>query len=184
MKFTLTKFVLIGTFVGVVVAGVAGMEIMRFQQRNIEPQNIQQQTIDQGKLSAARDLTGIWTGTIEMSHAHPGEDPYCAYSGNLVLDLNQHGNTLAGTWLQTGIKVTHAKMTAGGPTPCGGGDQKVPINIKNGQVSGSSYSFIRGTGGFHISGSFTTDLLSGQFDEQIDGQTVGKGSFKLTRQKQ
>jgi hypothetical protein len=181
MKFTLTKFVVVGTFVGVVVAGIAGVEFWRFQERNMEPQNIQQRAIEQKQLSPARDLTGIWKGEIDDSEAHPGEAPYCSHSATLTLNLTQNGNTLNGNCIVTNSKVTHAKMTAAGPLPCGGSDQKAPEGINNGQVNASSFGF--DVFGVHVTGSFTADLMSGQ-DEFKDSQTIGTSSFKLTRQAQ
>lgn len=172
------RFVLIGTFIAAGI-GAIGVGFWRIQMRNVELKNIEQRTIEQRQLEPARDLTSIWSGYYEWGKYHAGEGAYCHYEGTLTLDLKQNGNTFAGTWLRNITKTTGLPGL-----DCSINGPSAPINIANGSINASSFQFMLGT--TQVSGSITTDLMSGQYEQQEagGGQTTFKGSFKLTRQEE
>lgn len=122
-------------------------------------------------ITAARDLTGTWTGTAEWSD-NVG-NPACSYFGDITFNFQQNDNTLAGTW-QANINdvVQHLDVpcAAQGPTP---------VNNLQGTVSSSSVYFTSGDPELVFDGTFTTDLLDGSFEScpgQCPGGTVDRKS--------
>lgn len=130
-----------------------------------------QKLIENKQISAARNLTGTWTGSVSGSN-HIGAHA-CTYSGTLKLVLEQSGNNLNGNW--------EANITdSQGDSTCLPTYQNVEIS--EGTISSSAFQFMAGS--VKVNGSFTTDLMNGngQGPTQDEGGTNSTYSFRLMRQ--
>ena len=110
-------------------------------------------------LSPARNLTGRWEGSATFTQDCQQLNTVCTYSKsanppNVILQLNQNGNTVTGTW-------TWGKggVTAQPADKCDVGSN-VTSPISNGTVSSSRFTF-DDVGGNHWSLNLTSDQLQG-----------------------
>lgn len=133
--------------------------------------------VESYQISAARNLTGTWQGSITVEHAHPGEPSYCTYSGTLTLVLAQTENTLRGTW-QVNVEKVDSKQTASRSLNCVKAGPSSVINISDGIVSSSAFTFKLNT--ITVDASFTNDLINGNY-RYTDRDTVGTSNFRLVR---
>ncbi len=128
-------------------------------------------------ISPARDLTGRWEGNIKWRD-NVG-NPACSYKGTIVLNFQQTGNNLAGTWQATITDFTQYLSVPCNPTG------PTPVNNLQGTVSSSTFEFTTGLPEITFDGSFTSDLMRANFEScpgQCPGGTVGViGDFSATR---
>jgi hypothetical protein len=153
---------------------ISGIVIFQIKgDSNFQPKNDQSKQKISSKLSAARDLTGTWTGTLHENLSTSKTPDYCVITGNLTLNLDQSGNSLNGSWSEHPV----SQQAADG-YQCSTG-QDFNTGIQNGSVSSSSFNFSLG-GGTQIEGSFTTDLINGN-GSFSQGATTAKLNFRLSR---
>lgn len=109
--------------------------------------------------SAAQDLSGTWELSVPGGRG----------AQTMALDLTQDGSALTGT----------ITMTMGGRRGGGGGGQAREIEISDGSVEGSSFTFtmtveFNGNGFSQVfSGTFEGDTMTGEI--QGDGGGRGRG---------
>lgn len=173
---------------GIGIITFQDLQDQHFESRAITPVNINQQ-----KLSAARDLTSTWRGsaTAQMGWSVDSlSSPRCTYTGTVTLQLTQQDNTLNGnfSWDPGSTTTTQYGVTQGLDSNYCDGVWGATADhneiIQNGTVTSSSFSF--STGDRNFSGSFTSDLINGNF-AQCTNNSCGNvawetGNFKLTRQ--
>jgi hypothetical protein len=110
-------------------------------------------------LSAARDLSGLWLGTSPNGalYADNVANPNCEYEADVRITLIQDGTALTGSFNLTVRRSTKLLQTS---LPC------VPVGASSnqalfGSVSGSSVEFGLADLITSFSGTFTSDILSG-----------------------
>jgi tetratricopeptide (TPR) repeat protein len=113
-------------------------------------------TIDSFALTPIADLSGKWSGTVQMQDSFG----YCAYIGSVTAELRQSGNTLSGSYVFT---VTSAK-----PTGRLEGLESCSLEPYSGSVSGTfdgSLVILTGSDGLGFSGSATSDMMTLNFSD-------------------
>jgi tetratricopeptide (TPR) repeat protein len=113
-------------------------------------------TVDIFALTPAADLSGKWSGTVQMQDSYG----YCAYIGSVTAELRQSGNTLDGSYVFT---VTSAK-----PTGRLEGLESCSIEPYSGSVSGTfdgSLVILHDSDGLGFSGSATSDMMTLNFSD-------------------
>lgn len=113
-------------------------------------------TIDSFALTPIADLSGKWSGTVQMQDSYG----YCAYIGSVTAELRQSGNDLSGSYVFT---VTSAK-----PTGRLEGLESCSLEPYSGSVRGTfdgSLVILRDSEGLGFSGSATSDMMTLNFSD-------------------
>ena len=189
IPFRISPFVLIGVFVGIVGLAAIGFVGVPFVMRQFEAK----------KPEPARETSAAWRGTAKWIQGPQSKQTQvdCNFTGNVTLTLRQNGNNLAGD-----LRITTSSGTPGPnpytstpnivwtPPTCTNGSGGLNGQVQ-GTVSSSSYRLAMGQS-LIITGSFTSDLMRGDFEwcttpnarSQIQGCSSGgfyKGSFTLSK---
>jgi len=134
--------------------------------------------VAENALSPARDLTGQWIGTAPNGAVYRDNvaNPNCLYQADLVLDLVQSGGSLSGT-LRLTVRSTEGPLANPG-LPC------VPVGTTStqaltGEVGSTSSNFTLGDGMTVFSGTFTSDIFSGDFVVNAVNGVIG--TFAVAR---
>lgn len=124
-------------------------------------------------ITPAGDLTGTWAGSFSMTDT---TSDGCSFSGTWEATLTQNGNDLSGSF--SIIQASSPNYPANDFCTLDPGT----FNFEGGTVSSSSFQFdTSGLGEFHVKGSFTSDLIRGNFNECYD-ESCATGTFTGSRQ--
>lgn len=129
-------------------------------------------------LDPARDITGTWVGTGPNGAFYQDNvaNPNCRYEADLRLTLVQDAGSLAGN-LQ--LTVRESEKLLGTSLSC------VPVGATSsqalfGEVGTSRANFTLIDGVTVFSGTFTSDLLSGDFVTNVSNGVIG--TFTVQRE--
>lgn len=129
-------------------------------------------------LDPARDLTGTWNGTGPNGAFYQDNvaNPNCAYEGDLRIVLTQDGSSLAGSLRLTVRKSQKLLETSVSCVPEGTVVQQALF----GQVGSSQLNFTLIDGVTVFSGTFTSDIMSGDFVVNAPNGVIG--TFSVVRE--
>lgn len=129
-------------------------------------------------LDPARDLTGTWLGTAPNGAFYEDNvaNPNCRYAADVRLVLVQDGAGLTGSLRLT---VRESEKLLSTSVPC------VPVGTQAtqglfGEVGGSRANWTLIDGVTVFSGTFTSDILSGEFVTNAPSGVIG--TFTLQRE--
>lgn len=129
-----------------------------------------------GGLSAARDLTGTWLGVAPSGALYEDNvaNPNCRYEADLRVTLVQDGSSLAGS---LNLTVRKSEKLLSTSVPC------VAVGTSStqglfGEVGSSRANFTLVDGVTVFSGTFTSDLLSGEFVVNAPNGVIGTFSVQ------
>jgi len=151
IPFRLSPFVLIGTFAG--VAAIAAGAFFAFP---FIPHQFQPRTIEQQKLSAARDLKGTFEGAITFmeSNTTSGTD-YCKHSYSMRMIIENLTNTkISGTLAFKFESITG--RCSSNETNVWGNPVAFTASISGSKITRLDLGALQGV----FSGSFTTDTIT------------------------
>jgi hypothetical protein len=122
-------------------------------------------------LEPARDLTGTWLGIAPNGALYEDNvaNPNCRYEADLRITLAQDGNSLAGS-LQLTVRESEKLLSTS--LPC------VPVGTSSnqalfGEVGTSRVNFTLIDGVTVFSGTFTSDILRGDFVTNVSNGVIG-----------
>jgi len=122
-------------------------------------------------LEPARDLTGTWLGMAPNGaiYADNVANPNCSYEADLRITLAQDGSSLAGS-LQLTVRKSEKLLSTS--LPC------IPVGTSSnqalfGEVGSSRVNFTLIDGVTVFSGTFTSDILSGDFVTNVSNGVIG-----------
>lgn len=131
-----------------------------------------------GGTTPARDLTGTWVGTTPNGALYQDNaaNPNCTYEADLEVQFAQDGQTLTGTLTLT-VRESNGPL-ANPSLPC------VPVGTQSvqaltGEVGSTRANFTLADGVTVFSGTFTTDLMSGDFVVNAINGVIG--TFDIVR---
>jgi hypothetical protein len=123
-------------------------------------------------LNPARDLTGTWIGTAPNGafYTDNAANPNCAYEADVQITFAQDGSSLAGSF---NLTVRSSEQLLGGTLQC------VPIGASTsmaffGGVSSSAVDFELIDGATSFSGTFTSDILTGDITSTAPSGIMGE----------
>ena len=111
-------------------------------------------------VESSRDLNGRWVGTGGNGAKYQDNvaNPNCRYEADLVLDLVQNGDNLAGQLTLTVRKSEKLLQTS---LPCVAvGSSATQALTGNASITNVDFTLADGT---EFDGTFTTDIMSGNF---------------------
>ena len=131
-----------------------------------------------GGLTPARDLTGTWVGTGPNGAVYQDNvaNPNCTYEADLVIEFVQDGSTVVGTLTLT-VRESNGPLVEPSLPSAPVGSQA--IQGLTGEVGSTQVNFDLSDGMTVFSGTFTTDLLSG--DWVVNGNPGLIGTFSVVR---
>ena|SRR3990170_2260939 len=134
-------------------------------------------TIDKWNLTPAADLVGVWAGAGKFKDFDQNNQGFCHATYSFTLTVrSQQGNTIDG--------FLNFTQTAGSDARCAAfiGYQEGPVALDpNNTLNGSRITINGGTLGiFH--GTFTSELITVNEQEQGTWIQLLDGAFTLTRQ--
>ncbi|MDE1812623.1 MAG: hypothetical protein KGI19_00990 [Thaumarchaeota archaeon] len=121
-------------------------------------------------ITPARDLSGHWSGSFSMKDT---TSDGCSFSGSWEATMTQNENDLTGTLVITSANSPDYPAN----DYCTWSAPDFPFD---GTVSSSSFNISAGGNLFAATGSFTTDLIRGNFNECSDG-SCASGTFTGSR---
>jgi hypothetical protein len=122
-------------------------------------------------LNPARDISGLWLGTTPngMFYQDNVANPNCEYEGDVRITLIQDGTALTGSFRLTVRSFTKLLPTSLDCVPVGASSNQALF----GTVSSSSVEFELTDMITSFSGSFTSDLLSGNISSSSSTGIAG-----------
>lgn len=172
--FEIKPFVLIATFVGVVGLGFG---LVQFQSRNIE-----NRTITQQGLSAARDLKGTFEGVISTVTTDTGSPGVCRYNSQMRMVIENLNNTQISGTIAYNFQSMSGPCT--GPSSGWSDPQAFTANIAGSKITRLDLGPTNGV----FTGSLTTDTITliqsitGKYDGQSYTVTYTTSPIHLLRQ--
>lgn len=129
-------------------------------------------------LDPARDVTGTWIGTGPNGAFYQDNvaNPNCRYEADLRLVLTQDGASLAGSLRLTVREAEQLLSTTVSCVPVGTVSQQALF----GEIGSSRLNFTLIDGVTVFSGTFTSDLMSGDFVVNATNGVIG--TFSVVRE--
>lgn len=131
---------------------------------------------DSAGLNAARDLTGTWLGTAPNGALYQDNvaNPNCRYEADLRLTLVQDGASLTGS-LNLTVRKSEKLLSTSLPCVAVGASSTQGLF---GEVGSSRANFTLVDGVTVFSGTFTSDILSGDFVVNASNGVIGTFSVR------